>query len=101
MRVLKDDLQLASHLAECAHFESAEFNAVEDDPTSRRPDELEQGITGRRLAATRFTDQSQRLAPLDLEADTVDRLHDTAGAWRGEMHRQIVYFEDGGVHGGD
>src|SRR3712207_8413767 len=58
--------------------------------------ELEDGAAGRRLAAPRLADQPERLAPLDLKRDPVDRLHgpdlalkDDAPRQR-EVHHQVL-----------
>ena len=74
MRVLEYDLQLAPHAPQAARVEPAEIRAVEQHAAGARADELQDGISGRRLAAARFAHQAQGAAALDAEArDLIQR----------------------------
>src|ERR1043166_505792 len=52
-----------------------EIVAVEPDMSGNRPAQLQHRAAERRLAATGFADQPERLAALNLKADAGDRMH--------------------------
>ena len=75
VRVLEDDLDVASDRTHLAARKRCDVLAVEDDPAGRRLEELDDGSAERRLAAAGFTDDPERLATAHREIDTVDRLY--------------------------
>src|SRR5690348_10354302 len=69
--VLKDNPDLATHLARLAdHIVPGDLHAAGGQPESGREDR-----DGRRLAGAVWPEESEELSLLDVEADTVDRVH--------------------------
>ncbi len=62
VRILKDDLELAAHVAHATAAERRDVLAVEDDPPRRRPQQLDHGASERGLPATRLADEAECLA---------------------------------------
>src|SRR5262245_51014154 len=77
VRVLEDDLQLAPQAAQMGGVQLAEIGAAVEHAAGCRPHQLQDGIAGRRLAATRLAYQAQSAAAVDTEAHAVDRLYRT------------------------
>ena len=75
VRVLEDDLHLAPHLAE--RFRPSSVSSMPSNFTEPEVgfEKLQDAVASRRLARAGLADEAERLAGLDLEADTVDRLH--------------------------
>ena len=74
VRVLEDDLHLAAHLAHRRRVQRQQLAPLEGDAAAGRLDEPDKAAPERRLAATRFADQPNRLAVVNVETDAVDRL---------------------------
>src|SRR5439155_1935561 len=70
-RILEDHLDLATVGTLLFGGETADRLAVEQDLARRRRNELHDHPPGRRLAAARLADQSDRLAAADVEADPI------------------------------
>ncbi len=62
VRVLKDDLHLAPHLAELFALQLRQFAAEEIDRALGRLQELEHAVARRRLAGAGLADETERLA---------------------------------------
>jgi hypothetical protein len=75
IRVLEDDLHLATERAQLARRETQEGAPPEQHVARRRLDEPQHDAAERRLAAPRLPHQTERLARLDGERDAVDRPH--------------------------
>ena len=96
VRVLEDHLHPAAHLAHLLAAELRELDAVELHLTGRRLVELEDGASGRGLAAAGLADEAERLALLDEEVDAVDRAHGADLALEDDPLRQReVHLERG------
>ena len=97
--VLEDHLQVAAHLAHLATVELRQVLALEDHLAGGRLVELQDGATGRGLAATGLAHQTERLTLLDVEGDAVDGLDradlaledDPLG--QREVHHQVLDLE--------
>ena len=76
-----------------ATVEPAEIGAVEQHAAGAGPDELQDGVAGRRLAAARFAHQPQGAAALDAEAHAVDGLHRAGSARPAVMDVEVFDFE--------
>src|SRR3954451_6511703 len=68
-RVLEDQLELWPRLAQGVVRQLREILAFEEHAARRRPGELQDRASGRRLAAARLADEAERLALLHVEAD--------------------------------
>src|SRR5215472_15018142 len=75
VRILEDDLDLASQRQEILAFHLGDVDAVIEDFASGRLFEPQYAAAGCRLAAAALADQSQGLAATDREVDAVNRLH--------------------------
>ena len=101
--VLKDHLHARAQLAELLPAQLGEVVAVKLDHPFRRPIELEDHPACRRLAASGFTDQAERLSTLDIEGDPVDSLDipdrppKEHAPHNGEVHLQALYTNQGVV----
>jgi hypothetical protein len=73
--ILKNYLHPLPNLAQPAPVECTQINAVKLDLAARRLDQPQQATATGRLATPGLTNQSQRLAAVDLQRDTVDRTH--------------------------
>src|SRR6476660_4213624 len=71
--ILKDHLHLATDLTEFLAFQMDEIDILELNRTRRWAIELQDGATSGGLATTRLTDQTKRLAALDIETNPVYR----------------------------
>src|SRR5262249_56963279 len=78
VRILEDHLHPAADGAQLVGAELGEIAALEDDLARRRRLELQDAPSRRRLAATRFPDEAERLAARDAERHAVDRAHEAA-----------------------
>src|SRR5690606_7685788 len=93
----------AAHLAHLVGRQRADVDTLELDRARRGGDQVQQQSAGRRLAAARLADESERLGFVELDADTVDRgdfpdrprQQPTAN---GELLDQILRLEDGSTH---
>ena len=104
--ILKHDLHLTPQPAECLATECTHVDAGEGDAASGRFDEPEHGATGGRLAASALTDEGERLAGVDVEADAIHCAHCALRAAEesptdGEVHGQIAYAEQGCIVAND
>src|SRR5262249_3729220 len=73
-RVLEDQLQLGSHLAQLLPGQLRQVPSVELDRARRRPGQLPDRPTWGPLAAAGFADEAERLAFEHVEADVGDRV---------------------------
>ena len=71
IRILKNDLHVAPRRAQPAAREAEHVLAPKNHRPRCRFDQPEQAAAGRRLAAARFSDETEGLALLDIEADVV------------------------------
>src|SRR5712691_7617211 len=100
VRVLKDHLHAATHLAHRFAAELRELDAVEQHGAGRGLVELEDRAAGRRLPASGLADKAQRLALLDEEVDPVDGAHrpdltlEDDPLRQREVHLQRLYIEE-------
>src|SRR5262249_10163565 len=88
VRVLENDLQGAALRAQRLVIEREQVVAVEADASCGGLDQPQHEAAGRRLAATRFSDQREGLAGGEVEVDAVDR-----------AHRAVRAAEESGTHG--
>ncbi len=100
VRVLEDHLHVAAHLAHVARVQLRQVLALELHLAGGRLVELQDGAARRALAAAGFADQSERLALLDGEGDTVHglhradlALHDDAARER-EVHDEVIDLKE-------
>src|SRR5262249_25517896 len=75
VRILEDDLHLATERAERAGCEPEERASVEEDVARRRLDEAEDQAPEGGFAASRLADETERLPVLDRERHGADRGH--------------------------
>ena len=80
VRILEDHLHLAPERAHLPGLELADVLAVEDDLAGGQVEQPGDAAGQGRLAAAGLADQAERLAPADLEADPVDRVHELPAA---------------------
>ncbi len=73
-RVLKDDLQLATHLPQLSLIELVQAPAHETHLAARRRHELQDRPCQRGLAAARLADDPECLSGRERQVDPVDRL---------------------------
>src|SRR5205807_2043413 len=73
--ILEDDLHVAAQRAQRAAGQGGDVLAVEPDLAGGRLDQPQDAAPGGRFAATRFADEAQGLAGIDLEARPIDRMH--------------------------
>jgi hypothetical protein len=73
VRILKDHLHLAAHLAHLRSGESGQLPAFEGDSAAGRLDQPNEAASQAGLAAARLADQSDRLSLLHIEAHAVNR----------------------------
>ena len=85
VRVLEHHLHRRADLAQILALEPGDVVAVEVDLAGGGFDEPEQRPSGRRLARPALTDETERLARRDLEADPVDGLDLADGAPRDSL----------------
>jgi len=71
--VLENHLEVTPHAAHVATIEFGQVGATEVDFARGRLIELENGATGRTLAAARFTHQTQRFTLAHAERDAINR----------------------------
>jgi hypothetical protein len=71
--VLKNDLHLASHIAQLALGELQQIPALKDHLAAGRFDESKNRSAQSRFAAARLADQAQSLALVDGQTDVIDR----------------------------
>ena len=95
LRVLEDHLHARSDAPQLLAAQGRDVPTVEQDAAACDVVEAQDRPAGRGLAAAGFADQSQGLAPADVEADAVDRLDDSDLAADdalvdGEMHAQVL-----------
>src|SRR5258707_521451 len=83
--ILEDHLHLAAHLGQLRAAERRDVDAVDHDLAARDRHQLQDRLAERRLAATRFAHQPQRLADGKLEADAVHGAHDAARRVEADM----------------
>ena len=95
-RILEDHLHPAPQRAQRALREVRDVLAVKEDPAAGRLIEAQDGSADGRLAAARLTDEPERLAALDRQADAVDganvadvAVEDDAAA-NGKPHPQVL-----------
>jgi hypothetical protein len=99
-RVLEHDLHRAAHRAHVGLAQRRDIGAVELDAAGGRLDQPQHGARHRRLAAAGFSDEAQRLADTEREADAVDRMHGAdlpaqhAAAHR-KMLDEVLHLEQG------
>jgi hypothetical protein len=74
MRILKDDLHLAAHVAHRRPGQRRQLTPLEADAAAGRLDEPDEAASERGLAAAGLPDQTERLAVLHVETYAVDRL---------------------------
>jgi hypothetical protein len=74
IRVLKDQLDCTVELLLLVSGQPSEITAVKDDRTGARRDNPQNGSADRRLPAAGFTDETKRLARVDVERHIVDRV---------------------------
>ena len=74
VRILKDHLHLAAHLAHRRSSQGGQILPLEGDGAARRHDQPDEAASQAGLAATRLANQSHRLAVLHIEAYAIDRL---------------------------
>jgi len=72
LRILENHLHLAAEIEPTRAIEAAHIRAVEIQPARVGFEEPHQATRERGLAATRFTDDAERLTAMDLQADTLD-----------------------------
>jgi hypothetical protein len=77
VRVLEDHLHVPPQRAQLALRQVGDVRALEDDRTTGRFEEPDEHAARGRLAAAGLADQPQRLSLVDIEVETVDRLHGT------------------------
>src|SRR5581483_1991656 len=75
VRILEDHHHLAPHRPHLRTVEVRDVAALEDDLAAGRLEEPGDAARHRRLAAARFTHDTERLARLEREVDAVDGLH--------------------------
>ena len=93
VRILKDHLHLAPHLADVFTAEPGQLLAEQPDAAGGRFEELEDGASGRALAATGLAHQAERLALLDRERDPVDSAQRADLAPKHSLHDREVHLE--------
>ncbi len=72
VRILEDDLHLATRLAQAIAGEAQHVFPLKANFSRCRFDEPQDAAAGGRLATAGFTDQAERFAGIDREADPVD-----------------------------
>ncbi len=78
--ILEDDLHLPPLAPEIGSGERQDALARQPHVARRRLDQAQREAAERGLAAARFADKCQRLAPRQREGDLLHRLHDLAPA---------------------
>jgi hypothetical protein len=99
-RVLEDELDVAAQRLHVLLGQLEDVAAVELDGAALALDQAQQRAAGGRLAAARFTDQRQRLARMQVEAQLLHRMHaarDAAeeAAAQVEARDQVLHAQDG------
>ena len=98
IRILEDDLHLAPESAHRLPIQGADVRALEAHLARGRLDEAQDGPAGGGFAAPALSDESERLARLQIEADPVHGAHivadpgEYAPAHREVLHH-VFYFE--------
>ena len=91
--ILKDHLDLVPVVRQVPPLQVGYVNAIEHDATGIGFDQTQDRLAQRRLAATRFADQSDRFPRPDIEADAIDRIDGSPR--RREMGLQVMYRQQG------
>src|SRR6185312_13131588 len=98
-RVLEDDLHAAAQGPHLAAGLVVDRLAVEVDFAGIGGDQLDQRLPERRLAGARFTDQSERFVPAQMQVEIVDRDQleeirlEEAAALQGEGYLDLLALE--------
>ena len=92
-RVLEDDLDLAPMRAQRFGSKIGDVGAVEPDRAACGIEQADDQVRERRLAASTLADNGEGLAPIDVQADVLDRVH--AGSVScGKVLGQGLHFHD-------
>ena len=75
VRILEDDLDVSPDGPHLPALEAGDVLALEHDLAGGRLEQLDDGPSEGRLAATRLSDDAERLAGLHRQVDAVHRLH--------------------------
>ena len=100
--VLEDDLHLPPDAAQLLPRHVEDVVSLKDHATARGGDEPEDRAADRGLAATAFTDQTERLTRVDMKAHAINGLDPAAHALKQsavdrEVRPQVLDFEEGCV----
>ena len=93
VRVLEDDLELATNASHLFAVEARDVAAIRDDRARSRLDQLQNRARQSRLPAARLADEPERLALLHLEIDAVDRMDLTDGPLENALSDREVLDE--------
>ncbi len=99
VRVLEDDLQVATHGPHLSHRHRGQLLPLEADGARRRRVQLQQRPAGRRLSAAGLADDAEGLARVDVEGHAAHRLDVAHGAAQQaaaadrEVHDELVHLQ--------
>src|SRR6185369_8756971 len=93
VRILKNDLHLAPGLAQFFFVERENVSTFEVDVTRSRFNQTQQAAPDCRLAATRFTNETQRLTSKDLKRHAIDRAHYVGRSFNRKVFDQTSNFD--------
>ena len=101
VRVLEDDLHLATHLAQLLGLQRVQVHAVEPDRAAGRVAQPDHRAPDRALPAPGLADEAQRLAAANLDGHAVDRLDGALGGLEDagtdrEVDLEVVDLDDVG-----
>src|SRR5437762_1456324 len=93
IRILKDELHVAAFPPQFLLIEPADLDTVKSYTAGIRLDEAQDGAARRRLPATGFADQTQRLTFIDIETDVIDRFDVCGNAREDAASNREIFFQ--------